>query len=99
MLALLKIYLNIEDNSKDSLLDEIIKSTKFEFEDITNNTFDDADERQISIVIDMAKIKYHRLGIEGVENQSYSGASEKFTDGYPKELNRRIMRYKRLKAV
>lgn len=99
MLALLKIYLNIEDNSKDSLLDEIIKSTKFEFEDITNNTFDDADERQISIVIDMAKIKYHRLGIEGVESQSYSGASEKFTDGYPKELNRRIMRYKRLKAV
>jgi len=99
MLALLKIYLNIEDSSKDGLLEAIIKNAQYEFEDITNNTFDDTDDRQISIIIDMAKIKYHRLGVEGVESQSYSGASEKFTDGFPKELNRRIMRYKRLKVV
>ena len=98
MLELLKISLNISDNSQDTLLSAVLADAIADFEDTTGQTFDESTSMK-SIVIQMAVIKYHRLGMEGDESASFSGATEKYTNGYPKEMNRRIMKYKKVRVA
>ncbi len=98
MLELLKIYLNVSDNAQDSLLTAILGDAVAEFEDTTGQTFDE-DTSMKNIVIQMAIIKYHRLGMEGDSSASFSGSSETYINGYPKELNRRIMKYKKVRVA
>lgn len=98
MLELLKIYLNISDDSQDALVNALLNTSIAEFEDITGQTFDESTSMS-DIVIQMAIVKFHRLGFEGNESQSFSGSSEKYIDGYPKTLNRRIMKYKKVRVA
>jgi len=98
MLDLLKIYLNISGVGQDTQLNLILTDCIAEFEEITGTPFKQNSEME-KVIIQMAIIKYNRLGYEGLSSQSYSGASEHYTEGYPKELNRRIMKYKKLRTA
>lgn len=47
----------------------------------------------------IAIIKLNKQGAEGLTNQSFSGVSEAYTDGYPAELQAILDRKRKLKVV
>lgn len=47
----------------------------------------------------IAVIKLNRLNSEGLANQSYSGASESYIDGYPAEIQAVLNRKRKIKVV
>ena len=38
------------------------------------------------IAVKMSVIRLHRLGTEGIHSQSFTGVSESYINGYPKEI-------------
>jgi hypothetical protein len=47
----------------------------------------------------IAVIKLNRQGTEGLSNQSYSGVSESYIDGYPAEIRNILNRKRKIKVV
>ncbi len=47
----------------------------------------------------IAIIKLNRLNTEGLASQSYSGVSENYIDGYPKEILAILNRKRKIKVV
>ena len=47
----------------------------------------------------IAKIKLNRLNNEGLAAQSFSGVSESYVDGYPKEIEEVLKRKRKIKVV
>lgn len=47
----------------------------------------------------IAIIKLNRLGSEGLSNQSYSGVSEAYIDGYPDDILKVLNRKRKLRVV
>lgn len=47
----------------------------------------------------IAVIKLHRSGTEGLASQSYSGVSENFIDGYPAEIQNLLNRKRKIKVI
>jgi hypothetical protein len=48
---------------------------------------------------EIAVIKLNRLGTEGLSNQSYSGVSEGYIDGYPDHITKLLNSKRRIKAL
>ena len=51
------------------------------------------------IAVDIAKIKLNRLNTEGLANQSFSGVSETYIDGYPADIQKALNRKRRVRMV
>lgn len=49
--------------------------------------------------LQIAKIKLNRLNSEGLEAQSFSGVSESYVDGYPKEISNILKRKRKIKVL
>lgn len=47
----------------------------------------------------IAIIKLNRLNSEGLENQSYSGVSESYINGYPQDIMSVLNRKRRIKVI
>lgn len=47
----------------------------------------------------IAVIKLNRSGAEGIANQSFSGVSESYIDGYPAEIQAILNRKRKIKIV
>lgn len=99
MLTLLKLYLNITTSDKDTLLNQIITDCISSFEQITSNVFDSTNTDMQSICVQMSICVYNRLGTQGLAGQSYSGMSENYIDGFPRDLYQRIIKYKKLRTA
>ncbi|MBN1070491.1 hypothetical protein DVV81_04800 [Clostridium botulinum] len=50
----------------------------------------------ISIIKDIVVIKVNKLGSEGVSSESYSGVSQSYTEDIPKDILRKLKRYRKL---
>lgn len=48
---------------------------------------------------EIAVIKLNRLGTEGLSNQSYSGVSESYIDGYPDTIKKILNSKRKVKAL
>lgn len=48
---------------------------------------------------EIAVIKLNRLGTEGLSNQSYSGVSEGYIDGYPDTIKKILNSKRKVKAL
>lgn len=94
MLEKIKIRLGIEDNSKDLLVLELIQDATNEILDYIN--MKTIPENNLGIVKDLVIFKYNRIESEGILSESYSGVSQSFVDGYPKELKDRLRRIRKL---
>lgn len=53
------------------------------------------DTKYDNIAVDIAVVKLNRLGAEGLASQGYSGASETYLEGYPKEIMQQLDGFKR----
>jgi hypothetical protein len=51
------------------------------------------------IAEEIAVIKLNRLGTEGISNQSYSGVSEGYIDGYPDTIKKILNSKRKVKAI
>ena len=59
----------------------------------------DADATLELVAEQIAVIKLNRSGTEGLNNQSYSGVSESYIDGYPAEIVSILNRKRKIKVV
>ena len=61
-------------------------------------------KRQLDVELAMvaeeiAVIKLNRMGTEGLSNQSYSGVSESYIDGYPDTIKKILNSKRKVKAL
>lgn len=55
---------------------------------------------ELSMVAEeIAVIKLNRMGTEGLSNQSYSGVSESYIDGYPDTIKKILNSKRRVKTL
>ena len=59
----------------------------------------DADYEMELAAVQIAIIKLHRRGTEGLDSQSYSGVSENYLDGYPEEVQNILIRKRKMKVL
>ncbi len=90
------IGLEIDDTSKDAVLQVLLEQAANEFLQYTNR--DEIPEKAINVIVDMAVVKYNLLGTEGLNSQSYSGMSETY-EQYSSQLIKALNRYRRLIAL
>lgn len=83
MLQKIKSLLAISDNSKDDLLEALSDIATEEVKAYCN--IEDATPLE-SIIIQLAVIKYNRLGAEGVSSENYNGASFSYESEYPSQI-------------
>ena len=52
--------------------------------------------RCVSIVKDIVIVKCNKLGSEGLSSESYSGVSQSYIEDIPKDILRKLKRYRKL---
>ena len=83
MLENIKLLLNINNDSKDALLQLLIQQAEDEAKDFTHR--EDVCELQ-STIERMVVYNYNRIGTEGLNSESYSGTSYNYTTDYPEQI-------------
>ena len=83
-------------NYTDSLIGLCAKQALAEVEAYCNRVID----YELEMVAQkIAIIKLNRLNTEGLSSQAYSGISENYIDGYPKEILAILNRKRKIKVV
>lgn len=91
ILERLKVRLNIKSNEKDDLLSGIIDDIKAYIVTFCNlPSVEDIPSTLDGAVIRMAVIDYNRLGSEGLNSESYAGASYSYNQEYPEEIKKEL---------
>lgn len=84
-------------NFTEELLKDLVQDTIIEVKSYCNIQEDlDIPLGCISIVKDLVVIKANKLGCEGVSSESYSGVSQSYIDDVPKDILRKLTRYRKL---
>ncbi len=102
MLNAVKKLLGIDlfDSSKDEQLSVIIEIAQNEAMEFCNlKTNEEFSEGLKTAVIQMAVFKYNRLGTEGLNSESYAGASYNYSDEYPNSIKNILLRNRKLRAI
>ena len=84
-------------NIDEAVVIDIIKDTIEEVKEYIN--FVEGDIMPLGcegIVKDLVIIKYNKQGSEGLLSESYSGVSQSYLDDIPKDIKRRLNRYRKL---
>ena len=83
-------------NYSDAKIGLAYKTALAEVEDYCKR---DADATLELIAEQIAVIKLNRSGTEGLANQSYSGISESYIDGYPSDIVAVLNRKRKMKVL
>ncbi|WP_251860397.1 phage head-tail connector protein [Clostridium sp. Marseille-Q2269] len=84
-------------NFSDELLKDLISDSYNDVSEFTNlNECDKMPLGCISIVKDLVIIKVNKLGSEGLSSESYSGASQSYIEDIPKDIKRKLRRYRKI---
>ncbi len=83
-------------NYSDALIDLVLDMTIYDVQVYCNRTIDIDLE---AVIIQIAIIRLNRLNTEGLSSQSFSGVSESFIDGYPKEILDVLNRKRKIKTL
>lgn len=97
MLERIKLLLNITDDSKDALLNELIDNVEEFILNFTNNP-DCLDSLRGTECV-MVVHDYNRLGTEGLSSENYSGMSFSYTAGYSDDIMKQLKRYRKVKTI
>lgn len=96
MLNNIKLLLGITDNTKDNLINLLIQMASDDARVITGN----CDVSGLSSIIQkMVVFNYNRLGTEGLESESYSGASYNYSSDYPDNILSALKKFGKLKTL
>lgn len=97
MLERIKLLLNITDESKDALLEELIDNVMEYVKNYTNN------ESCIGFlkgtIVNMVIYDYNRMGTEGLTSESYSGVSFGYASGYSDDIMKQLKRYRKVRVI
>lgn len=83
-------------NYPDALINLYYKMSLTEVEEYCGRT---ADVMMEMVAQRITVIKLNRLGTEGLENQSYSGVSENYLDGYPADIVAILNKKRKIKTI
>lgn len=102
MLREVKALLGIDryNTDHDEQIEACIKAAALDAAVFCN--LDETDELPDGLkntVIQMAVIKYNRIGTEGLVSESYAGASYSYSDTYPDSVMTALKRHRRLRAI
>lgn len=97
MLERIKLLLNITDDSKDALLNELIDNVEEFIINFTNDP--DCLDNLRGTEIAMVMYDYSRLGTEGLSSESYSGVSFGYTSGYGDDIMKQLKRYRKVRVI
>lgn len=97
MIENIKLMLgNSASNYSDAQIDLMYKRAVMEIETYCKREID----VELSMVAEeIAVIKLNRMGTEGLNNQSYSGVSEGYIDGYPDTIKKILNSKRRVKTL
>lgn len=97
MIENIKLMLgNSASTYSDAQIDLMYKRAVMEIETYCKREID----VELSMVAEeIAVIKLNRLGTEGLSNQSYSGVSEGYIDGYPDHITKILNSKRRIKTL
>ena len=97
MIEEIKILLgDAASNYTDAQIALALKIAIAEVEEQCNR---DADAALELMAEKIAVIKLNRINTEGLANQSYSGVSETYVDGYPAEIQAVLNRKRKIKII
>lgn len=103
MLDDIKLLLSISDTSKDSLLTKLLNKAQQQALDYCNtsvsNYIDGLPTGLQDIIIELAIIRYNKLGSEGLQSESYSGISQSFIADIPADIKQQLNSYRHLKTL
>lgn len=97
MLERIKLLLNITDDSKDALLNELIDNATEFAQNYINN--DDALDNLTGTIIAMVIYDYNRMGTEGLTSENYSGMSFGYASGYSDDIMKQLRRYRKVRVI
>ena len=84
MIEKVKLLLGLTDSSKDELIEVLIDGAVEDAVAITGNKY--IQDELPNTIVKMVVYNYNRLGTEGLENESYSGITYNYSDGYPQDI-------------
>ena len=84
MIDKVKLLLGLTDSSKDELIEVLIDGAVEDAVAITGNKY--IQDELPNTIVKMVVYNYNRLGTEGLENESYSGITYNYLDGYPQDI-------------
>ena len=84
MIEKVKLLLGLTDASKDDLIEVLIDGAVEDAVAITGNKY--IQDELPNTIVKMVVYNYNRLGTEGLENESYSGVTYNYLDGYPQDI-------------
>ena len=84
MIDKVKLLLGLTDASKDDLIEVLVDGAVEDAVAITGNKY--IQDELPSAIAKMVVYNYNRLGTEGLENESYSGITYNYLDGYPQDI-------------
>lgn len=90
LLEHIKILLGISGNDENALLEILITQAEDDAKMITKR---DRLFGLDSVIERMVVYLYNRRGSEGLNRESYSGASYEYADGYPADIMDALQRY------
>lgn len=97
MIENIKVMLgNSASNYTDAQIELAYRRATKEIEVYCKRTLDDELEMAAE---EIAVIKLNRMNSEGLSSQSYSGASESYIDGYPKEIQQLLNSKRKLRVI
>lgn len=97
MLERIKLLLNISDESKDALLNELIENATEFAANYTRNA--DAVDSLSSAIVSMVVYDYNRMGTEGLTSENYSGVSFGYRDGYSDDIMKQLKRFRKVGVI
>ena len=80
---------------KDVLLAHLIDSATDQVVNFTKQKKDYCEEHLQNTIIELAIIRYNRLGTEGLSAQGFSGVSETFDNTIPENIKVSLYRHRR----
>lgn len=97
MLERIKLLLNISDESKDALLEELIDNATEFAKNFINN--DAALDNLTGTIVNMVLYDYNRMGTEGLTSENYSGVSFGYASGYSDDIMKQLKRYRKVRVI
>lgn len=97
MLERIKVLLNINDESKDALLGELIDNAEEFAVNYTRNA--DCIESLKPAIVAMVIYDFNRLGTEGLTSESYSGVNFGYAAGYSDDIMKQLKRFRKVGVI
>ena len=96
ILISIKLRPGISNNS-DDLLKDLISDTITDVKAFINYAYiEELPVGCISIVKELVIAKCNKLGSEGISSESHEGVSQSYTNDMPKDIKKKLYRYRKL---